>query len=84
MLNVKIFFVFPMRPVNYFLSAKSRVTIQLVNTLGETMRTIDLGEQQPGSYQKNIDGLDKISNGVYLLKLSTNQSVITKSIVKSE
>jgi len=70
--------------MNYFLSAKSRVTIQLVNSLGETIRTIDLGEQQPGSYQKSIDGMDKISNGVYLLKLSTNQTIISKSIVKSE
>jgi hypothetical protein len=59
--------------INYQLPRAARVTLAIYNILGQEVRRMELGEQQPGYYSVNWDGRDasgnRVSAGVYLYRL---------------
>jgi hypothetical protein len=67
--------------VNYYLEKTTNVEIKIFNTLGMLVKEQNLGCQIPGDHQSTITS-EGLSNGVYILKLSTEgQSEIIKIIV---
>lgn len=64
--------------LRYSLTALSAVRLELYNTLGQLVRSTDLGAQLPGEYtvHENLSGL---ATGLYIAKLnSAGQTTMTK------
>ncbi len=77
----------PSTSINYSLSVESTVVIEIYNTVGEVMMTINNGIHQAGAYRSTID-LSRLSSGIYFYKLiaysiadGTNFSSIKKMVL---
>ncbi len=56
-------------------------TLQLSNAVGQTLKTVNLGTKEKGSYQETIETND-LAPGIYFLTLRTQNGTETKKIVK--
>lgn len=67
---------------NVSLTESSRVTVDIVNTLGTTVATLDKGNLVAGTHKIVIDGTD-LASGLYFYTVKAgNKSVTRKMIVK--
>ena len=76
--NFSNFSMYP-NPTNgntLFFNLNKEATITIYNALGKHMQT-----EKIDATNKNID-VSKLSKGVYLLKISTNEQIITKKLIK--
>jgi hypothetical protein len=60
--------------VQYYLSSKSDVQIQVLNTQGKTVREMLLPEQATGKHEKDID-ISTFSAGFYFVRMKTNEGI---------
>ena len=65
--------------ISYSLVENSRVTIELLDLAGNKVGVLEEGEKIPGEY--NTKWEQEISPGIYLLRLNTKGSSITKKIL---
>jgi Secretion system C-terminal sorting domain len=56
-------------------------SLNVTNAIGQTLKTVNLGVRETGSYQETIETSD-LAPGVYLLTLRTQNGVETKKIIK--
>ncbi|MEW6050121.1 MAG: T9SS type A sorting domain-containing protein [Candidatus Zixiibacteriota bacterium] len=75
----------PTTTISYSLSRKSHVTLEIFNILGQRVRTL-LNEEKPsGTYRIEWGGDDdarhKVSTGIYLYRLKTDQETISKKML---
>ncbi len=54
--------------------------VNIVNVMGQVVKTISFGELSPGSYNKTID-LRELSSGIYYLKLSGQKSQRVEKLI---
>jgi hypothetical protein len=59
--------------LNFNLSVASDVTIEIVNTLGQTVRTINLGNTSAGSIETGLNVSD-LNSGIYFLTLKAGST----------
>jgi cytochrome oxidase Cu insertion factor (SCO1/SenC/PrrC family) len=59
--------------LNFNLSVASDVTIEIVNTLGQTVRTINLGNTSSGTIETGINVSD-LNSGIYFLTLKAGST----------
>ncbi len=61
----------------FFLSSQSSVNLEIYNTTGKLIRTLERGEISKGTWTVNWDGRSDagvtVSSGVYIVKLTANQ-----------
>ena len=67
--------------VDFNLESETLTTLDISNALGQTVRSLDLGIKDKGSYQETIQTAD-LASGIYFLTLRTKNGVETKKIVK--
>jgi len=65
--------------VNFNIVNNSFVNIEVVDVKGKMMSTLVNKYLQPNNY--SVDISSDLPNGIYLLKASVNESVITKKFV---
>jgi hypothetical protein len=59
------------------------VQIDVLNALGQKLKTIHNGEQQPGSYKLDFSAKENgFDAGVYFIKINLNDHIITKKIIE--
>ncbi|MBZ0198979.1 MAG: T9SS type A sorting domain-containing protein [Ignavibacteriaceae bacterium] len=63
----------PATSIDYALPVESNVAIEIYNTVGENLMTINNGVQATGTYKYTID-LSRLSSGIYFYKLSANST----------
>ena len=68
--------------VSYLLKKNSKVTIELMNILGEKVSTIMANETQSEGFQTKGINIETLSAGVYMLKTTINDKVIVSKITK--
>jgi thiol-disulfide isomerase/thioredoxin len=66
--------------LNYELTKNSDVTLNLVNTLGQSVRTIAMGEIAAGKQTATVPVAD-LKAGVYFIQLTTAEGVISRRVV---
>jgi hypothetical protein len=70
----------PKTVISYQLSVSSYTTLKVYDVLGRLVRTLVDGIQKSGEHIVNFDG-SGLSSGVYLYRLSTNHSVLQRTMV---
>ena len=75
----------PTTTIAYNLPQKAHVTLTIYNTLGQTVRVFQEGEQSAGTHQlrwdaRNTEG-HPVSSGMYFYKISTETFTATKKMV---
>lgn len=65
--------------INYTLATNSRVTIQLLNTMGQLVYSSNAGEQSEGDHQDNIS--IQLAKGIYFCRLITDRTQQTVKFV---
>ncbi|MBU1356459.1 MAG: T9SS type A sorting domain-containing protein [Candidatus Edwardsbacteria bacterium] len=72
--------------ISYALPTASRVALKVYNIVGQEIATLCDGEQAAGMHEVSWNGRDnsgrKVSNGVYLYRLTTGNQSLTKKMVK--
>jgi len=69
--------------ITYALNARTNVKIEFFNSLGELVKLIADEEQNEGSYKYQFSAKENgYSQGVYYLKLTIDNDVITKRLVE--
>jgi PKD repeat protein len=69
--------------ISYQVKNKSNVQIDVLNALGQKLKTIHNGEQQPGSYKLDFSAKENgFDAGVYFIKINLNDHIITKKIIE--
>ena len=75
----------PSNSINYAIPGNDSVfvTILLYNVLGKLVDTVVSEYQQPGTYEKNLDGplLSSLSSGIYFYKLTAGLLKATRKMV---
>ncbi len=75
----------PSTKIRYSLSHSSHVELDIVNVLGQKVKTLFSGEQWIGSYTVEWDGTNdrnaKISSGIYFYRIRTEEFIATKKMV---
>jgi hypothetical protein len=66
--------------ISYYLSEKSRVNISIYNMTGVLVKTITDNYQNLGSHQLEFSVSD-LNNGVYLCKMTSGNSSVTRKVV---
>jgi PKD repeat protein len=68
--------------VNYNVATKSTTTIELMDVLGKSLKTENLGIQSPGNYSQKLDWtmLD-LKPGIYLVRFSIDSKMTTKKLM---
>lgn len=66
---------------NYSLANASDVTIEIVDITGKTVYTVNNGTQTAGSHELSFNAAS-FSNGVYYVKISTDEATATKKFIK--
>lgn len=66
--------------INYTLTKNSDVTVQVVNTLGQTVRENSLGEVTAGAQTTTLSVAD-LEPGVYFVRLSTAEGIVSRAVV---
>ncbi|WP_188362963.1 T9SS type A sorting domain-containing protein, partial [Flavobacterium orientale] len=69
--------------IEYSLNERSSVSIQLYNVNGQLIKTIFEGEAAGGQTHTVKFNANEMASGVYFLRLVTNESAATKSVVIS-
>lgn len=68
--------------IHFVLTQNESYTIEVVNMLGQTMKSLNLGDLQPGVYSENIN-INDLTSGVYFIKVNgKNAQGIEKLIVE--
>ncbi|OGF16036.1 MAG: hypothetical protein A2509_03210 [Candidatus Edwardsbacteria bacterium RIFOXYD12_FULL_50_11] len=71
--------------INYQLAKPGNVSLKIYNTLGQLVKTLVNGQQQPGVYSANWNGRDNsgrtAANGVYIYRLESGAFKATKKMV---
>ncbi len=70
----------PKTTISYSLSERSKVTVQVINLLGEVIRILLDKEQSPGNYTLEFDG-SNLSSGAYFYKISTLNKVEVRKMI---
>lgn len=68
--------------VAYTLDKDSKVSIELYDINGRLINTVYNGQQTSGSQNISIDG-SRLSNGVYIVKLTIDGVITSKQVIKS-
>ncbi len=75
----------PTTTIEFYLSTKSHVTIDIFNILGQKIQTLLDINKPTGSYTITWDGKDKtaqsVSTGIYFYRIQTNDDVQTKKML---
>ncbi|HTL81336.1 MAG TPA: T9SS type A sorting domain-containing protein [Bacteroidia bacterium] len=66
--------------LNFDLTTAGKVTVQIVDNLGQTVAVKDLGELSAGNYSQVLT-TENLTAGSYFVRLQTGESVLTKRIV---
>jgi hypothetical protein len=70
----------PSTRIDYHLPEKTFVTIKVYDMLGKQIKTIDEGEKQAGDYSASFNA-EKLSSGVYIVRLQTNKKALTRKMI---
>jgi hypothetical protein len=70
----------PSTTIKYDLPEKSRVKLEVVNTLGQVVRTLVDDVQEAGFIEMAFDA-SKLSSGIYLYRIQAGSFVATKKFV---
>ncbi len=69
--------------IHYLLNKKGNVQIEILNALGQKIKTIQSGMQQPGKYKFDFNAKENgLDAGVYFIKLNIGDKIITKKIIE--
>jgi hypothetical protein len=68
--------------VDYVLNKKSNVQINIINTLGQVVKT-QANETQSEGYQLKVLKINDLAKGIYMLNLRTDAGLVTKKFVKN-
>ena len=75
----------PATEIRYSLPTVAQAKLEIYNVLGEKIRTLIDRKQSDGAYAVNWDGRDdrgeRVSSGVYLYRLQTDQAVQTRKML---
>lgn len=67
----------------FHLKEASSVQVEILGVLQNTIETIDVGTFSKGDYSRHIN-IGNRPNGVYIIKISTNQTVETFKVIVSK
>lgn len=67
--------------VSYLLPSSGLLKIELLNLVGDKIQLVTEGEKSSGEYQNEIS-TENLSSGVYIVKMSFNDHVTYKKVVK--
>ncbi|MCW3102145.1 MAG: hypothetical protein JWO09_585 [Bacteroidetes bacterium] len=67
--------------VAYYLPEGGKLKIELLNLVGERIQLITEGEKSYGEYE-NVISTETLASGIYLVKMSLNDHVAYKKVVK--
>ncbi|MCF6130591.1 T9SS type A sorting domain-containing protein, partial [Flavobacterium sp. AS60] len=70
--------------IEYTLNNDSSVSIELYNVTGQLVNTIFKGNAEAGQKNSVTFNADGMKSGVYFFKLTTNNNVVTKSVIISQ
>ncbi len=70
----------PTTIVSYSVPERSYVTLTVYNVLGQEVRTLFAGYEQPGNYAVTFDG-SRLASGVYFCRLNAGGNSFTKKMV---
>lgn len=71
--------------ISYHLTEKADVKMQVVDVLGKTIATPVNTAQSEGDYKVNVSREEAgLSNGIYFIKLTVNNTTITRKLIISE
>ena len=75
----------PITKINYEISKSSSVKLTIYNILGQEIKILINQILQPDEYQVKWDGTDnngiKVSSGIYIYQLKTNDLIQTKNMI---
>lgn len=66
--------------IDYELTENSEVTLQIVNTLGQTVRETQMGEVAQGKHTTNVSVSD-LEAGVYFFRIITAEGIVARQVV---
>ncbi|MBN2571387.1 MAG: DUF4091 domain-containing protein, partial [Ignavibacteriales bacterium] len=70
----------PETKISYYVPKTSNIKIEIYNSIGQLIKTIDEGIKQEGNYEFTFDATD-LSSGVYFYKLKTDKAQIVKKMI---
>ncbi len=70
----------PTTMIKYSIPQSSFVTLKVYNLLGQEIATLVSQEQTPGNYIVNFDA-SKLASGIYMYRIQTGNSSLTKKMV---
>ena len=70
----------PATTIEYSVASAGHVRLDVLNTLGQVVRTLVDGHQVPGTYTQHVDMRD-MSSGVYLYRLSAESFTRTHTMI---
>jgi Secretion system C-terminal sorting domain len=70
----------PTTKINYSITTNDLVTLKVFNILGQEVATLVNQEQKPGAYTVDFDA-SKLASGVYMYKLQSGNTTLTKKMV---
>ncbi|MBP8033600.1 MAG: PKD domain-containing protein [Bacteroidia bacterium] len=69
--------------ISYKVQNKDHVQIDVLNALGQKLKTLHTGVQQPGNYKLDFSAKENgLDAGVYFIKLNIGDAIITKKIIE--
>ena len=75
----------PVTTIEFSLPSRSSVTIEVINLLGQTVRTLVQREYAPGAYRVDWNGVDDAGNvvatGVYMYRLKTGEFIQSRKML---
>jgi FlgD Ig-like domain len=75
----------PSTKIHYTLGHSSHVELDILNVLGQKVKTLFSGDRWIGSYTMEWDGTndrnEKISSGIYFYRIRTEEFIATKKMV---
>jgi serine protease AprX len=66
--------------ISYQIPLNNKVSVELYDLSGRQVRTLVNGEQKAGAYNIKLD-TDKLSNGVYFVRLKVGNAKVTGKLV---
>jgi hypothetical protein len=70
----------PLTTIRYGLPSRSHVTLTVINTLGQSVATLQNGEQDAGSHDVRFDG-SHLPSGVYFYRMQAGTYTETKKLL---
>ena len=65
--------------VEYQLNIQENISIELLNNMGRVINTVFNDRQMAGKHVQNID-VNNLANGIYYVKIKTEQNMLTKRL----